>query len=222
MNRCSGLLFSMERLMRESFTAADADFVGRNIAKAELALGDVVLTAHNLYHHSVRKRAEWLKQLRPMAGVPQFDAIVRMHESGTVFKLRPRCNGASRAELQSQMNDVSTVAMDVFLWLESRRLRSAFATVETYAFSSTDKSPETAGWRNTLVNMRAFGVSALREQPRRYPRCRLLETLPLLLWEPTTLADERFSAHLARRLQSVPTNLASAVAAYARLWEQFQ
>src|SRR6185295_5994072 len=44
MNRCSGLLFAKERLLREVFTSAEADFVQRNIAKAELALGDAVLT----------------------------------------------------------------------------------------------------------------------------------------------------------------------------------
>mgnify|MGYP006142135189 CR=1 FL=1 len=39
----TGLLFARERLDRPHFTAADADFVGRNLAKARLALGDAVL-----------------------------------------------------------------------------------------------------------------------------------------------------------------------------------
>ena len=57
MNRCSGLLFAREQLFREPFPLEAADFVGRNHAKAQLALGDVVLTAHQQYHWSCRERA---------------------------------------------------------------------------------------------------------------------------------------------------------------------
>ena len=57
MNRCSGLLFAREQLRRERFTPEEADFVGRNHAKAQLALGDVILTAQGQYHWSCRERA---------------------------------------------------------------------------------------------------------------------------------------------------------------------
>lgn len=43
LNRCSDLLFAKERLAQDKFCAAEADFVGRNLAKAKLALDDVVL-----------------------------------------------------------------------------------------------------------------------------------------------------------------------------------
>ena len=68
MNRCSGLLFALERLQRKDFTGDDADFVGRNLAKAQLAFGDVLLTAHGQYHWSCRERHERLKRLA--AGAP--------------------------------------------------------------------------------------------------------------------------------------------------------
>ena len=55
-NRCSGLLFASERLAKNDFNSADADFVGRNLAKAQLALGDVVLAMSGRYHWSCLER----------------------------------------------------------------------------------------------------------------------------------------------------------------------
>ena len=52
MNRCSGLLFARERIEHEPFAAEDADFVGRNLAKAQMAIGDAVLAALGQYHWS--------------------------------------------------------------------------------------------------------------------------------------------------------------------------
>ena len=63
MNRSSGLLFSKTLIEKNEFTSADADFVRRNISKAQLALGDVVLTAFGRYHSSCRERHRRLEKL---------------------------------------------------------------------------------------------------------------------------------------------------------------
>src|SRR3989442_3228826 len=63
MNRCSGLLFAKERLQRDRFTHDDADFVSRNLAKAQLAFGDAVLTVNGQYHWSCRERHQRLMNL---------------------------------------------------------------------------------------------------------------------------------------------------------------
>ncbi len=55
-NRCSGLLLARELLQRDALAGNDADFVGRNLAKMQLALGDAVLTAFGQYHWSTRER----------------------------------------------------------------------------------------------------------------------------------------------------------------------
>src|SRR4051812_46106922 len=89
MNRCSGLLFARERLEKPSFTAADADFVRRNIAKAELAIGDAVLTVFHSYHWSVTERHRLLGALAPRAETPWLDAVHRHHAIGVNFKLHP-------------------------------------------------------------------------------------------------------------------------------------
>ncbi len=222
MNRCSGLLFSTERLARRVFTAEDSDFVGRNCAKAELALGDAVLVAHEMYHHSVRQRAANLRILRPAIHIPHMAELLAFHDRGTEFKLHPRVSRESRDVLQSRLEHISSIARDVFLWLEGTRLGTEFASPRAYTASELDKCPETPAWRNSLVNIRAFGLASLGEQPLRYPRCRLLETLPLLLWEPAALSDADLSLHLTRRLNQPTTDFTSAVAAYTGLWHRFQ
>jgi hypothetical protein len=55
-NRCSGLLLCRERFQHPEWRPEDADFICRNIAKAGLALGDVVLTVHQAYHWDCRER----------------------------------------------------------------------------------------------------------------------------------------------------------------------
>jgi hypothetical protein len=222
MNRCSGLLFSSERLERPLFTAEDSDFVGRNCSKAELALGDAVLVAYGQYHHSVLERSRLLGALGADAEVPQFDEVVQLHRKGTEFKLHPLCSRESREVLQARLDSLRCIARDIFLWLEGRRLGCKFGSVKAYAMSDIDKCPETPAWRNSLVNMRAFGLSAIAAQPFRYPRRRLFETLPLLLWQPNLVHDLKVSAHLARRLQKPFADFASAVAAYTELWHRFQ
>src|SRR5437667_1590292 len=63
MNRCSGLLFAKQQLERTDFTPENADFVRRNVAKAQLAFGDVLLTVEGQYHWSCRERAARLSCL---------------------------------------------------------------------------------------------------------------------------------------------------------------
>lgn len=195
MNRSSGLLFALERLQRPDFTADDADFVGRNIAKAQLALGDVVLTQHGLYHWSCRTRHERLQTL-DLDGT-----ILPHHAAGVEFKLHPQRSTASREELLALHESVSEEARKLFLQLESRRLGTTFHAVEDYTRSPLDKCPETSPLRNRLINARQFGLRALADP--RYPRQRLLHGLCELLWRPLQPLDP------------------ARVGSYAGLWSRF-
>ncbi len=55
-NRCSGLLLARELLRKSALSSEEADFIGRNLAKMQLALGDAVLTAFGQYHWSAWER----------------------------------------------------------------------------------------------------------------------------------------------------------------------
>src|SRR2546430_13906728 len=89
MNRCSGLLLARERLERAEFSPGDADFVGRNLAKAQLAFGDAVLTAFGRYDWSCLERHERLKPLNVLDELPWLSEVQRHYTSGVEFKFPP-------------------------------------------------------------------------------------------------------------------------------------
>jgi hypothetical protein len=216
MNRCTGLLLAAERLQRSDFGPADGDFVARNHAKAQLALGDAVLAAHGLYHWSCRERDQRLQSFTAPEPLPWWDAVRAHHVAGVHFKLHPARSSATRDELQAAHAALIALALPVWLWLEQRRLGLKASTAGYYALSPVNKWPDTAAWRNLLVN---FKGSRLRHLSSRHPRDRVLSALPLLLWEfPPPPASVHWTA-LRGLLDTTATDFPSLVAAYRRVWE---
>ena len=218
MNRCSGLLFAKGRLAKPDFIADDADFVGRNFAKAQLAFGDVLLTAHGQYHWSCQERHRRLEQL-DLTPLPWATALITHHATGVEFKLHPSRSSESQTALIARHQELTALGAQLWLWLESRRLGKTFATARDYALSNINKCPETSTLRNRLVNLRAFGPAGLASG--RYPRERLLTTLPLLLWEKTALTNHDLLAKIQTQLRTTATDLAGLVAAYSVIWGRF-
>ena len=216
-NRCSGLFYAKARLQQSSFNDADADFIGRNIAKAKLALGDAWLTVNGLYDWSCNERHrrlmtlkdEWAPQLSPH------------HAEGVEFKLHPHRDTASaKARLQADHQQISKLARDLWLHLEGHRVHQSFPSPRAYAFSRSSLCPETSSLKNALCNLRSFGLRGLTSRFfSRYPRERLLRALPLLLWDDgSTKAD---SALISECLFCRDTELNSAASAYEALWHQY-
>jgi hypothetical protein len=198
MNRGSGLLFALEKLQQRPFTQADADFVERNLAKAQLAFGDAVLAAFGQYHWSCRQRHERLQKLATIENLPWLLQARRHHAEGLEFKLHPHRTLASPATLQRQHEELAALGLQIWLWLESHRLGQPFVSARAYALTPLNKCPETNPWRNRLVNALVFGPAVLfKKEAARYPRERLLNCLAILLWEKGELDPE-----LTRRLQS--------------------
>ena len=218
MNRASGLLFAKELLEKTAFTAADADFVRRNIAKAQLALGDVVLTAFGRYHSSCRERHRRLEKLDATTAPPWLGELVSHHATGVDFKLHPFVSNESVQLLRAEHAAITNLAGQVFLWLEARRLNQSFLSHRDYALSQIIKHPDTRVLRNTAINFRAFG---LRGISTRYPRERLLNSLALLLWTPHALSDARNLRKLQSALVTRETTFAGLVAAYRKIWNRF-
>lgn len=222
MNRCSGLLYSLDRLRRADFTASDADFVGRNLAKAQMALGDVVLVAHRQYHASCRERGRRLCNLNAGDQSEWLDAVRTHHAIGVEFKLHPVRSRESAGELDRRHAELSEVARRLWLWLESRRLGCVFGDVSSYVLSRINKCPETSMLRNWLVTVRRRGFGAgLSMNAMRYPRERLFNALCLLLWEPDATRDARLCTVLREQLLDNAIDLAGWVAVYERWWRQF-
>lgn len=221
MNRCTGLLFAQERLEKREFTASDADFVRRNIAKAELALGDAVLVAFGQYHWSVRERHRLLERITRTESLPWIEAVRRHHAAGVEFKLYPERSTASREELRAQHQPLAQLAQQIWLWVESRRLGTTFASPRQYALSRINKCAETSSVRNILVNARALGAASLRSGGAgRHPRERIFHALSLLLWEPETWREPELRACVQRELQTGGSTFAEMMRAYRDLWSR--
>lgn len=192
-NRCSGLLFASERLAQGEFGAADADFVGRNLAKAQLALGDVILTMAGRYHWSCKERHSRLQELGTVD-----PSILAHHAEGVAFKLHPQRSTKSREELAGGHAELSKLAQQVFLQLEQQRLGVKFDTPADYVASSINKCPEVPLWKNVLIRLRARGLPL---RMSRYPREHLFHELVSFLWagqHPRSHAMQQYTALWSR------------------------
>lgn len=223
MNRGSGLLYARELLAGPAPGDDAADFVARNLAKAQLALGDAVLVAFGRYHWSARERARRLAELPAPARMPWLPAVRAAHAEGLRFKLHPTRPDRPAPELAAPLAAVTLLASRVWLWLESRRLGTPFASPLDYAVDPAPKCPETDPRRNVLVNLRRFGWRALlREGAVRYPRERLLRALPVLLWHPAALDEPPVQTRLQCWLRTDACSRPGFTAAYRRIWEMFR
>ena len=99
-NRCSGLLYSLDKLKRTDFGEAEADFVGRNLAKAQLAFGDALLAAHGKYHWSCRERHARLATFDFKNDLVWAIPLIKHHATGVEFKLHPKRSTETRDELE--------------------------------------------------------------------------------------------------------------------------
>jgi hypothetical protein len=221
-NRCTGLLLACELLRRESLSAEDADFIGRNLAKAQLALGDAVLTAFGQYHWSVPKRHLRLIKLASSELLPWLEAVQHYHALGIKFKLHPRLTSKTAEEFDAEHREISGLALQIWLWLESHRLNYNFSSVDEYAFSTERKCEGGWPWRNFALNMRTFGPrAALDWLVWRYPRERLFNAMALLLWNCDISKKPKIAMHLQKQLRTPASDWAGLVCAYKKLWPAY-
>jgi hypothetical protein len=220
MNRASGLLFAQERLARASFAPGDADFTARNIAKAQLGIGDAILTAHAQYHWSARERHRRLERLARADQTDWLRDVRLQHAAGVDFKFHPVRSTATHAELTAQHRSVTRLMRDAWLWVESRRLGRQFRSIADYIDDRSDKWPEATGPRNVLVNMKVLGPTAFADRLWRHPRNRVLTALSMLLWQADAITSPSSRARLQRELRTTAHAFPSLVTAYRDLWSK--
>jgi hypothetical protein len=221
-NRCSGLLLVRELLSKSSITTQESDFIGRNLAKARLALGDAVLTAFGQYHWSCLERQQRLVRLHSDAEVPRLREIREQHAIGVDFKLHPQAIQKPLAQFAADHRELSSLASQLWLWVESRRLGEAFDSVQQYALHPANKCPGTSVFRNFLLNLKSFGKkSAFAPNAVRYPRERLFNSLPLLLWNGEVSREPKVRRHLQNQLHSDASDWQGLVCAYKNIWPAY-
>lgn len=219
MNRCSGLLFARARFAERPFTPSAADFVGRNIAKAQLAFGDALLAANGRYHWSCRERHRRLADLAQGKHSPWLDGVLRHHAIGLEFKLHPQIAAISHDKLFEQHTDVTAFALKCWLWLEARRLGRVFPTIRTYADDPGNKCPGTSPFLNVILNLRADGFRVhVDPRPWRHPRERVFDSLALLLWEPGITDDPIQQRRIRMELNIHGRGTVDWIAAFRALW----
>ncbi|HSU57292.1 MAG TPA: glycosyltransferase [Candidatus Dormibacteraeota bacterium] len=242
LNRCTGLLLVRELLTQPPASRkgtvpvltneTEADFAARNIAKAQLALGDALLIAAGDYHWSCRERAKRMNNLFGASSssssfsfwssISQFEPIRELHAKGVEFKLHPQRSSTSLAALGDEHRQVSTIAAQLWLWLEGKRLNQAFPDMQTYALNRLKKCPEVASWRNMLLSARVFGLKGLlNPSAGRYPRERLFNSLPLLLWNGEVSREPEVQDHLRTQLVTEANDWEGFLAAYKQVWPKY-
>jgi hypothetical protein len=218
-NRCSGLLLSRELLRKGVLAKEEADFVGRNLAKMQLALGDALLTAFGQYHWSARERHRRLTAFTPNQLPSWLPEVQACHEAGLAFKLHPCRISKSVEEFDLEHRQLTELARRIWLWLEGRRLRQPFVSVSEYALSDMDKCPGTSAWQNYLLSLRTFGPKAMLEAMScRYPRGRLFNALALLLWNAEAASKPRTLRRLQQELQTDASDWGGLVCVFKRIW----
>jgi hypothetical protein len=225
-NRCTGLLLAREILScpqpaQPGLTAEQADFVGRNLAKAQLCLGDSVLAASGQYHWSCIERERRLSKFESES-MPWLETVKAHHKAGVEFKLQPRQISKPISEFEQERRDLCALALQVWLWLENRRLGCNFESVRDYAFHRRAKCPGTSPWRNYLLSLRSFGAkAALVPLSLRYPRERLFNALSLLLWNGEIAKEPQTVRHLQRQLATNAADWPGFVTAYKKIWAHY-
>jgi hypothetical protein len=218
-NRCSGLLLARELLQKGALADDEADFVSRNLAKMQLALGDAALTAFGQYHWSTRERHRRLAAFATEELPALLPEIQAHHGAGLVFKLHPRRGFKTMDELDQEHHRLTDLALRLWLWLEGRRLNQCFLTASDYALSEVNKCPGTSAWRNYVLSLRTFGPkAALEAMSSRYPREKLFNALALLLWDADAAVRPRLLLRLQQELQTNVSAWVDFVGVYKRIW----
>jgi hypothetical protein len=221
-NRCSGLLLAGEFLRHAAPTAEEMDFIGRNLAKAQMAFGDALLTVFAQYHWNCLKRHARLNQLAVPVSLPWIDEVQQCHARGVEFKLHPCRILMPKAALQEQHARTTSLGLQLWLWLEGRRLNRSFSCAREYALAVFPKCPEKAAWRNCLLNLKTFGASALWDgRIFCYPRERLFDALCLLLWDGETVRESTLMQRLQNHLRAKTSHWQDLILAYKNIWQSY-
>lgn len=145
LNRCSGLLLAKELLMKSSLTEVESDFVGRNLAKAKLALGDALLVTHGKYHWDCLERNRRLHQLNSQAFPAFFQEALEYHAAGVQFKLHPIRVAKLIEDFRKEHFQVTELALQEWLWIENQRLHESFSTLRDTPLVPSINGPAALG-----------------------------------------------------------------------------
>ncbi len=189
MNRAIGLLLAQQVLDKaeDSLSEEDVSFVTRNIHKAMLAAGDIVLLRLRLYHYSYRERLQRLMQLERLTPAP-FEQIRQAYQKASEFRLHPTFPLTQKEELQAFWNSSKELFEQAHRWFiqvaTGAKSWSEYTVQRLEHPSFTVKAP-----LNAYKTLRFSGrLPASTDKARSYvahPQTRVRVAAPMLLYAPS-------------------------------------
>jgi hypothetical protein len=189
LNRGSLLLMDRQRLRRGgALSATEREVFFKYLFKAVLACGDAWLARAGRYHPSYPVKLERLESLgQPRPGVDaaaEWSRFLDLYRLAYRHKFHPAYAELSDARPDDWLARVVRTWLAALAGFEQRRIGRRFGNWIDYCAEGLAKGQAGSAARNLAVTLRDFGAAeALRRPGRslRYPRERLIGTLPLLL-----------------------------------------
>lgn len=221
LNRGSLLLMNEKRLVSaEPLGIAEREVFFKYLFKAILACGDSRLAGSRRYHPSYLEKRERLGAL----DWPGKRAFIDLYEQAWENKFHPDYGCFAGEDPVAWQRRVVPIWLETLAWFEQGRAGRPIDDWNAYGspgFSKGQGGRSWGGLRNAAITLRDFGSAELLRRPGwslRYPRERLISTLPLLLANPGTPATPMLAVALA---QTPGTPWMDTVEAFLRLWRRY-
>ena len=200
LNRGSLLLMNRDALARGNSNAPlQREQFMKYLFKAVLACGDARLAAAGQYHPSYSEKWQRLQRLQWSAQ----EHFLPQYEMALQAKFHPAYEQYDEADLAQCLQQVTELWLETLAHLESIRLGSPARSWSEYASPAVCKGQSAPGLRglarNVGVTLRDYGLRELLTNLRwslRYPRERLISTLPGLLGGPGLVHDSQLTRAL--------------------------
>ena len=166
--------------------------------KAVLASGDAILAAHARYHPSYPVKQQLLEKLS-VANVSE--VFLDYYAMALEARFHPDYSLFDDWDLNSRQQEVQSMWLEALQALECKRCGSFPESWEKYSSPLIDKGQSISGVKglvkNLAVNFQCFGPKAVIGDLNwlfRYPRERLISSLPLLLRQDDVVPDSMLCA----------------------------
>ncbi|MFZ4681016.1 MAG: hypothetical protein ACOYMS_00820 [Terrimicrobiaceae bacterium] len=193
--------------------ALPAGFCERILAKLKLALSDSVLCLTGRYNWSCLERDRRLSVLQDVP--PDWDVLRKWHAEGVAFKFRPTDSGRPPADWIEPIDRLRRAWLSTFLWIEERRLSTAFRGPGSYAGNSKKLFPDEPALKNVVRQIRDL------RRPEHLPFC-WGDHPRSRIWKALVLLLDGSAAPEAARLLGAPALRGMALEEHCRaLWKHY-
>jgi hypothetical protein len=222
LNRAVGLMLVRRKLREHPEDEESKGFIIRNIFKAHMAVGDVLLMMKNDYDYSYQKRLEVMEKYKDDETVRRLD-LYDDYCNAVRFKLRPQKDAIDSSEFETLLDEaVSKFETMYHLALGAccRTEHSNGDLLENIKSVPNDWSCPAEIAKNVVLNFRDCGLSncSLRWFLK-YPRCRLFFTLPFVLFRDRKLSRSEICKALSVRAGATNEELENR---FLELWRRYE